>query len=240
MADGNLHAGHRERMREKFIKGGCRATMPEHELLEMLLFYAIPRKNTNEIAHRLLREFGSFKGVCNADIEDLKRIEGISVSSATLIKLVGAGASAYCTKALPKGMNFARVDSVGEFLQDMYKGLCEEQFSILSLDGAGNLLSFDVLSVGDLAMVSVSIRNVVKIMLRTRATAVILAHNHPSGIALPSLADLKVTKSIKSALHPVGIQLLDHFILTDSDYVSLAQSEKFSYIFEDEKESEAL
>lgn len=228
----NLHDGHRERMRKRFLESNLPLETPPHEILEMLLFYSIPRKNTNEIAHNLMKKFGSFTGVCNAAPEELMKVDGVSKNTAVLIKLMPAAFHAHRADLANKTREFSSVEDVGVYLLNRYAGIVEEQFSMISLDSGGRFISFDIVAVGDISSVGVSIRKIMKILMRTGATVVVLAHNHPGGIALPSAADLTVTKSIGEALKPIGVHLADHIILVEDDFVSLAQTERFSELFE--------
>ncbi len=229
MAD-NIHAGHRARMREKSAKGNYGADMPEHELLEMLLFPTEKQKNTNEIAHRLLDKFGSFKGVCDASFEDLLSVKGVGKVKASYIKLFPTAIKLYNNQCEHTSV-FKDLDEIGDFLQQQFIGVTQEQFALVSLDATGRLLSYDVLSVGDAASVGLSVRTVMSVLLRTRASLVVLAHNHPSGVALPSPSDLEVTKTVLTALGAIDVKLIDHIILAGNDFVSLSQSDNFKYIF---------
>lgn len=227
----NIYQGHRIRMRDNFIEEGCYPDLTTLEVLEMILFYAIPRKNTNEIAHRLLNVFGSLTAVCNASYNDLIKVEGVSKNAAVLIKLMPASFHAHRSEMASKKKSFASVEDVGQYLLDRYSGVVEEQFSILSLSSSGRIIAFDRVACGDISSVGVSIRKVIEILIRTSATTVILAHNHPGGVALPSESDLSVTKSISQALKPLGIHILDHIILVEDDFVSLRQTEQFKTLF---------
>ena len=229
----HLHDGHRDRVRDKFLANdGFPKGTPDHEMLELLLFYSIPRKDTNEIAHELIKTFGSLSNVLKASAEDLMQVKGITKNSAVLIKLILEISRRYNEDIQSVASVFASSEEIGTYLLGRYAGITEEVMTILSLNGNGKIISFDEVMRGDISRVGLSTRKIIEIILRTKATSVILAHNHPSGIALPSDGDLTATVTVKSALTHIGVTLLDHFIIADGDFVSLAISERFKEIFE--------
>ncbi len=228
----NMHEDHRKRVKQKFLENGFSEATPDHEILEMLLFYAIARKDTNTLAHQLIDEFGSLSGVINAPISALTKINGISEHTAILIKLVLEVAKAYTRNTLSTTTVMQSSEEIGTYLLGRYAYFgTDEVFSMLSLNNKGKLLSFDIVERGDLSSVGISIRKVVEVLIKTKGTAVVIAHNHPGGIALPSDKDVQITAEMKSALAPIGVHLLDHIIIASGDYVSLFESEKFKYLF---------
>lgn len=232
----NIHAGHRANMRKKFIENGFSKSTPPHEILEMILFYSLPRCDTNVVAHRLLERFGSIAAVFDASIEDLKQVEGMGENSAVLFKLILAASRAYHEDVKSFASKLCSLEELGTYLISRFAGVTEEQFAVVSLTLDGKFLSFDVVSKGDLTAVGVSTRKVLEVLLRTHATSVVLAHNHPHGVALPSGADLSVTEMLGKVLNTIGVHLTDHIIIANGDYVSLAQSEEFAYLFEAREE----
>ncbi|MBQ0084160.1 MAG: hypothetical protein KBS52_05285 [Clostridiales bacterium] len=229
--ENNLHAGHRAKVRKKFIENGFSKSTPPHEILEMILFYSIPRSDTNEIAHRLIEHFGSLSGVFNASIDELQKVEGMGENSAVLFKLILAAARAYNEDNSDMSSRLCTIEELGTYLISRFAGITEEEFGIVSLGSSGKFLSFDIIEKGDISAVGVSTRKVIEVLIKTRANAVVLAHNHPNGLALPSGADLTVTKTIGDALKTIGVHLADHIIVAGGDFVSLAQSENFKYLF---------
>lgn len=228
-----VHDGHRKRLKEEFLANGFDENTPPHKILEMLLFYSIPRKDTNEIAHDLVNRFGgSVSGVIDAPIEELVKVNGVSLHTASLIKLMTPIIRCYVTEKNEKKITYSNTDEVCEYLVNRYISYTKEVFSIISFSGSGRELGFDVLGEGNVAEVNVSVREVVETALKRRAVCVIMAHNHPDGVALPSEEDIAVTRNIKSALGHINIRLLDHIIIGDDDYVSLAQSRRYKDIFE--------
>ncbi len=226
-----LHDGHRDRVRDKFLASGFNKSTPEHEILELVLFYSVPRRDTNELAHTLVSTFGSLAGVFNASADELMKVKGVTKNTAVLIKLFTAVAREYNDSMRSHSSKFSSVEEIGTYILGRYAGVTEEVVTILSLSGTGKAISFDEVLRGDISSVGLSTRKIIEILIKTRATAVVIAHNHPSGLALPSAADLTATKTVKEALSHIGVQLIDHIIVADNDFVSLAQSEQFASMF---------
>ena len=225
-------SAHRQRVKNKFLQNGFPKGTNDYEYLEILLFYAIARKDTKEIAKQLLKEFGSLSGVFNAPINELQKIDGIGEHAAILIKLVPEMARAYKDDMLDTTSSLTSVDEIGTYLLNRYAYLGKDEvFSILSFDNKGKLLNFNVVEKGDVGSVGISVRRVIEIMLSTKASSAVIAHNHPSGIALPSSGDLKVTETLKRVLADINVRLLDHIIIAGDDFVSLLQSNEFKDIF---------
>ncbi len=227
----DAHDGHRERMREKFLHYGIDKYTPPHEVLEMLLFYAIPRKNTNPIAHALINRFGSLSGVLDASIDELCRVEGVGRGAATLLKMIMPIARVYNGDKLSRRPKFKNLDDIGDFILKKYEGLTEEKASVLLLDGAGDYLGFEFIAEGDISSVGLSVRDLIKIAMKYDASNIVLAHNHPSGIAIPSANDVRLTEMIAETFSHIEINLLDHMIMGTLDFVSMVQSAEYSHIF---------
>ena len=209
-----LHDGHRQRMRQQFLSHGPQS-MADHELLELALFYAIPRRDTNETAHRLLEQFGSLDRVLTAPEQELEQVEGVGQNAAVLLRLIGAMGD----RARRPGREekiVASVDQAGAYFLRLLDGQRTEQLYQLCVDGKGKVLSCRMLSQGQADMTVLS--------LRPGASGVFLAHNHPSGVALPSQADVQATVQVRDALKRLDIRLIDHIIVADGDYVSMASS----------------
>ena len=199
-ADGKgIHDGHRDRMREKFRKTGFEGMHP-HEMLEMLLFYSVPRKDTNEMAHQLIKMIIPF-------YREYRRER-----SATT--------------------HLMNSDECGEYLVDYYSGMTNERVTVMCLDGRCRLLCLETVCDGDSANVVMNSRKLVEIVMKyPMTTAVIISHNHPGGIALPSREDISATENLHRVLGTMGINLVDHIIVADRDYVSMASSSGFNDIF---------
>lgn len=219
----NIHRGHREKMRQRFLKGGLEG-FADHEALELLLYYAIPRQDTNPIAHRLMERYGSLSAVLTAPAEDLKKVEGIGESAAILLLVAGQiGQKARLSDAA-RDCAFTDVETVGAYLLERYAGETHEILYQLCLDRKGKLLACKRLNEGGAASASLDVRKVVENAILTSASTVILAHNHPSGIALPSDEDCAATTLAIRALETIGVALADHIIVADGDFVSMGQS----------------
>ena len=187
------------------------------------LFYAIPRQDTNETAHRLIQRFGSLQGVLHAAPEELTSVEGVGENAAVLVRLVGDMAlRARCSSLPQKVLNSP--DRTGAYFMELLAGEKKEMLYQVCLDAKGKLLTCRCISKGSVAASPVSVRQVVENALYAGASSIILAHNHPSGVALPSQQDLLVTRQIQEALSPLNIRLADHVVVADSDYVSMAES----------------
>lgn len=216
----SIHNGHRQRVKEKFLDKGLDGMHP-HEVLEFLLFFSVPRGDTNPIAHNLIKRFGNIAGVFDAQFEELMKIEGIGVNSAMLIKAVPQFMREYAQSTCElKIINSSK--SAGEYFLPKFIGRTEETFFAVLLDNKSHILKDVLISTGSVNQVNVNIRRMVELSLKHQAAVVILAHNHPNGRAKPSMADISTTNKIKSALALVGITLSDHIIVANEDYISLA------------------
>lgn len=193
-------------------------------VLELLLFYAIPRKDTNELAHALLDHFGSLDRIFEASVPELEEVPGIGENTALLISLVPQITRRYL---MAKGNCICSITSsaeAGKYLVPRLMFEKEEKLLLLCLDAKKSVISCVSLGSGVINAVDVNVRKVVENAVRNRASSVILAHNHPSGVALPSREDERITREIASALKLVGIPLDDHIIVAGDDFVSFADS----------------
>lgn len=227
-----IHDGHRKRIREQFMEEGFSENTPPHKVLELLLFYSIPRRDTNELAHKLIERFGSVAGVLDAPEEQLLKIEGISENTVCLLKLIMPVARSYINDKEKTGRQIYTLGNAADYLFNKFMGLTVETVYLLCLDNRLRILDCPMLSQGDEISVSVSTRMVAEQVFKTKATSVMLGHNHPKGFAFPSAADVKVTTDIATALTHLGINFLDHIIVADGEYVSMAQSRDYGFIFE--------
>ena len=217
-----LHDGHRQRKRQQFLSHGPES-MADHELLELAPFYAIPRRDTNEPAHRLLDQFGSLDRVLSAPEQELEKVEGVGQGAAVLLRLMGSIGD----RARRPGREekiVASVDQAGAYFLRLLDGQRTEQLYQLCVDAKGKVLSCRMLSHGQSDITVLSLRQVVENALLSGASGVFLGHNHPSGVALPSPADMEATAQVRDALKRLDIRLIDHIIVADGDYVSMASS----------------
>ncbi len=221
-----LHDKHRERMRKRFLKSRG-ADFEEHQLLEMLLFSAFSRTDTNDLAHVLINKFGSLNAVLDAPVEELVKIKGIGETSAVTIKLAQKIACIYLMHEDKGPVILNDGDDVGRYLVPRYLGMRDEVVHLLCIDGKNKLLSMDEIHRGTINMSIVDVRKVVEIALMRNATAVILSHNHPSGVAIPSHNDIEATEQLRDALRLINVTLFDHLIISGNDWVSMAESGLF-------------
>lgn len=219
----SVHDGHRQRMKERFYTGGLDG-MKDHEVLEMLLFYCIPRRNTNEIAHRLLNEFKTLPRVFNATVKELEKVEGMGHNAATFISFVRQLDRFFDKEQINDEDIMGSMDKCYRYLVKRFIGRKNETVMLLCLDAKCMVLGCHIVGEGSINSAGVSIRKIVDIALSTNASSVILAHNHPSGIALPSPEDVQTTKRVATALHMVDVILNDHIVVADDDFVSILQS----------------
>lgn len=229
--DKNLHEGHRERARQEFLQHGFDQNTPPHKILELLLFYCVQRADTNPIAHQLIAKYGSIAGVLDAPVEELAAFKGLSERSAVLLKMIMPIARRYLYDKSEQKPTFCSLDAIGRYILSRYIGETQEKIGVMCLDTKGSLIGFDFLGEGDTASVGLSMRELAKVALSGNATAAVLCHNHPNGIAVPSDSDEAITKQAAETLSKIGVQLIDHIVVGDTDFVSMAQSEQYGYIF---------
>lgn len=216
------HDGHRQRMKTEFLARPD--SFPDHKLLELALFYANPRSDTNPLAHELMERFGSLAGVLDATPDELVKVPGVGEHAAVLLKAVKELGGRYCIAR-------TSVDNIADTSQKYFRllrpyffGARSERVCLLCMDGKRKVLGIRKLSEGNVNAVDVTTRLVVEAALSLNASAVVLAHNHVSGLAFPSPEDIATTRNLCSILEQVGVQLDDHLILVDDDMVSLRDS----------------
>lgn len=217
-----LHDGHRKRLIQRFLEEGLDGFEP-HNILELLLFYAIPRKDTNELAHRLIDAFGSLNGVFDAPYEALMQVEGVGENTAALLKLMPQLTRVYFT-GIREETVLDSADKAAAYFVPYFIGQTEEVVRMVCVDAKSRITAHQIIHRGSVNVAEANIRKIANIALHNNAVGVILAHNHPGGIALPSPEDIVTTRNIKSALQPMGIVLMDHIIVAGEDSVSMALS----------------
>ena len=216
----SIHDGHRQRMKERFCQNGLDG-MNDHEVLEMLLYYCIPRRNTNEIAHHLLTEFKTLPNVMNASVKELEKVEGMGHNAAVFVSFVRQMERYFVCADVDEENILNSMDKCYRYLTKRFTARKNETVMLLCLDAKCKVLGCHVVSEGSVNSAGISIRKIVDMALSTNATSVVLAHNHPSGIALPSAEDIQTTKRVARALHMVDVVLNDHIVVVDDDYVSM-------------------
>ncbi len=216
------YQGHRTRLRQRFLKSGTEA-MPDYELLELILFRAIPRRDTKPLAKLLLEKFGSFSEVLNASETRLKEVNGVGDAVITEIKLIKASALRLMQSNLEKKEIISSWNQMISYCTVAMAHQQREQFRIIFLDKRNQIIADEVQAEGTIDHTPVYVREVVRRCLDVGATAIILLHNHPSGDPTPSRADISMTKEIIDALDKIGILVLDHLIIGRDGHASLKQ-----------------
>lgn len=217
------HDGHRKRLKARFVKSGLDDFEP-HNALELLLFYSIPRKDTNPIAHRLINRFGSFSAVFDAKPEELAKVEGITENTAVLISMIPQLARKYLEDKADAQNLIGSFNDIGTYLLPKFVGRTVETIILAALDNKNKIISCSIIAEGENDRASLSKRKVMEEAIRVGATRVIIAHNHPRGFAVPSKEDLILTKEVYFLLKSVDIELVDHIIFAEDDFVSLSAS----------------
>lgn len=215
------HNGHRQRMRRQLQTSGM-DSLSDVQVLEVLLYYAIPRADTNPIAHRLLARFGSLSGVLEAAPNELLQVEGMGEASAQLIALIPQLERRHFIDRSGSAKILNSTSRCGQYLVPFFHGEQDEVVYLLCLDAKCKLISCLPIHRGSITSASISVRKVVQAALNQNAVSVVLAHNHPGGYALPSQEDIDTTRTLQTALRAVGIVLADHIIVADDDFVSMA------------------
>ena len=218
-----IHDGHREKMRLRFLSTGL-DSFADHEALELLLYYAIPRQDTNVIAHRLMERYGSLPAVLSAPVEDLQKVEGVGERTAVLLSLVPQLSRKARMADVGQDTVLNSTEKAGRYLMEQFVGEKNEIIYQLCLDRKGKLIACKRLGEGGASAADLNVRKMMENALLTSASAVLISHNHPSGIALPSPEDYATTRRVKEALATIGVPLIDHIIVADGDFVSLADS----------------
>lgn len=226
----NLHKGHRQNVRNSYYKTGL-AGEPNHKMLEFLLFFGIPYKDTNVIAHELIEKFGSFSGVLTASIDELKSVKGMTENAACLISLILPLYNRYAGDLLSKTPALTTTEEVVEFIKPKLIGATEERIYLLCFDSNHSLLSARLIGKGDISSASFDMRLLASAVLETKAQSAILVHNHPNGIALPSVQDVETTKKIYAFLQTLKVSLLNHIIISSVGHCSMIDFPKFAHIF---------
>ncbi len=220
----SIHKGHRQRLRERFRQEGLDNFDPVNAL-ELILFYSIPRMDTNPLAHRLIDHFGSLKAVLEASPEELEKVDGVSEATATFLPLITDIGRYYQKQCAEQRTIFKTLSDCGNYLTSFFYGKTSEHVYMLCLDAKGHILCCKHVGEGSVNSANIPIRRVVEIALSANASTVVLAHNHPSGLAIPSADDVQTTYQVAAALEMVDVVLADHIIVSNDDFVSIVQSQ---------------
>lgn len=222
----NIHENHRERMRDRYIRNGIDGMAP-HEVLELILYYALPRCDTNPIAHRLIETFGSFSGILNADVEDIAAVSGVGRKTAVFLKLFLDVNRVYETDKTANVKKLSSISEIGEYLKPRFIGRRNETIIMLCLDSKNDIISSQILSEGNVNTAIISLKQAVGTAIRQNAASVVIAHNHPGGEAEPSMKDIETTKLLSAIFRSLNIRFVDHLIFGGDDYTSVYQSNTF-------------
>ena len=218
-----IHDGHRGRLRGRFLRNELNG-FADHEVLELLLCYAIPQGDVNPLAHALMDRFGSLAGVLSAPVELLSQVKGVGERTAVLLRMVPQVAQKARLAELERELVLNTRERVGPYLLELFSQERNEAVYQICLDGKGKLLACRRLGEGSTSAVNLDVRKVVENAILHAASSVILAHNHPSGVALPSPDDHAATDRVRTALESIDVRLEDHIIVADHDFISFSES----------------
>ncbi len=221
----NIHAGHRERLRERFSRSGL-DDFADHEILELLLTYAIPRVDVNATAHHLIERFGSVAGAFDALPEELCEVDGIGPGAAQFLTMLPSAFRRYALNKCEPGESMDTLAKIGEFLHAKYTGITFERVYLLLFDNSMRLIDCCHLDDGAVNCSKVTVRKVAELCLRKHASCAVLAHNHPMGLAIPSSADIEVTRMVENAMETIGMLFLEHIIVTENSYAPIMRHQK--------------
>ncbi len=233
MSEANAHAGHRSRIRKRLITSGL-GGFQEHEVLEWMLFCTIPRGDVNVLAHRLLNTFGGLSGVLRADYYQLVAVEGVGEATALFLSNYLSVYGRYLESRRRKENPHNRLQTtqqLGDFFHNRFLDKRTEVLYALLLDANDSYMRDFVVTEGSLERVNVDFRVLTEACLNAKCAKVVLAHNHPSGFLLPSAQDEITTRQVSSLLASLKLRLVDHLIVGEEDFVSMAEDERYSYLF---------
>ena len=219
----SIHTGHRQRLKERFLQEGL-DTFNELNALELLLFYCIPQKDTNPLAHKLKEHFGSFHAVLEASPQELEQVEGVGHNISTFLTLIHQVERYYHRNLRSSESYLQNNDACANYMLSEFRNRTNETVYMLCLDAKNKVLCCKQLGEGSVNSAGVPIRRIVDIAMKYNATTVYLAHNHPGGTTRPSTDDIETTKRVAYALSGVDIILADHFIVVDNDYLSMTRN----------------
>jgi DNA repair protein RadC len=219
---GDDRRGHRKRLKQKFLTTGIDAFM-DHEVLELLLIYAIPQQDVKPLAKSLLRGFGSLKGVMDAETSDLQKTPGIGEHTVVLVKLIKELSALYLKQKAKEKPQIACTSELLDFCRTAMGGKKDEEFCVIYLDAQNQIIDFETVQKGVANQAVVYPRQVLERALRQKASALILAHNHPSGHVRPSDADIRLTKTIQDAARMLDILVHDHIIIGENRFFSFRE-----------------
>lgn len=215
----SIHDGHRQRIRSEFMARPD--VFPDYKVLELLLYYSNPRKDTNPLAHVLMERFGSLSGVLDASPEELKKVEGVGEQTVVLFKTAKEVSCRYLAARVNPSKPIFTSDDIHQLLRPYFFGATEEKIYLVCLDSRNRCLGIRLINEGTVNTSAIVVRKLVEAALSLNAVSVIMAHNHPNGAATPSRADKMSTDEIEETLRAVNVRLLDHVVFDDECMYSI-------------------
>ncbi len=223
-----MHENHRQRMRERYLQAGF-DSFATHEILEMLLYYSIPRGDTNEIAHQLLEHFGSLKKLFEASEDELQEVPGIGVKAAIFLKMIPELTRRYAIEQDNLGPCFDSVSKIAQYFCRRFMGVDHECLYMMLLDNRMNILDCCLISEGTVNSSPAPMGVIMQKVMRKKASAVVLAHNHPHGLAIPSSSDLNLTDSLNNMLSSIDVVMLEHLIIAEDRFCPIMRQHCGTY-----------
>ena len=227
----NVHGGHRQRLRDKYIHNGLEV-LADHEVLELLLFYCIPRKDTNTLAHQMIQEFGALNYLFDADPLEISRRCGVSEGTGVLVSMIPRLYKRYAAAKWNKRAELDTSTKAGEYAVSLFAGETNECFYMLCLDSQSKLIFPALVSRGTIDETQIYPRQIVELALKYNAASVILVHNHPGVSLAPSRNDIEATKRIMGALQPIDVNVVDHIIVAGVKYYSFSEKRLLNLMYD--------
>lgn len=222
------HSGHRERLRERYQKEGLDA-FEDHNVLELLLFYTLPRVDTNLIAHRLLDRFGSLSAVFDADFEELAAVPGVGEKSALLIKMVPSLSRVYRMDKFRPARKTLTIPEIGAYFTEFFANKSTESMAVMMLDNSRRMICCKELFTGTVDTINLDSRRILDAVIAQKAASVVVAHNHPRGLLEPSGADLKTTVALDELFRTANIKMLDHLLIVGESWLSITNYRELNF-----------
>lgn len=232
MPDGSDHAGHRQRVKERFLREGLEKFTPR-EILELILFYAIPQGDVNPVADALLDTFGTLNAVLSADLPSLQRVRGVGGHTALLLSLFLPVFRYYHVANMGDSIVLDSATKAGQYVQSLFLGCQRERFYLICLNSRAGVLRCVQFDQGTASEIAVPPRLLVEATLSSNATQVIFAHNHPGGLCKPSLDDELFTRRMMVTLTPLDIPVIDHIVVSDAGFYSFHKEGRMEDIKKD-------
>ena len=218
-----MHENHRDRMRKRFLRDGL-DHFEKHEVIEMLLFGLIPRRNTNDIAHRLIDRFGSIAGIIDAPYSEIIKVKGIGEKGAISLKFFSEFIRIYLLDQADPGDKILTREDIGKIFINKFFNMTDECLAVMLLDKYQKMKSCDIIRKGNFNSIDINAKEIFNYATKHNSNSVIIAHNHPGGLALPSANDIKSTFKLKQVLRAMSIDLVDHYVISSDDWVSFVDA----------------